>query len=61
MPLQHMLFIGLAFPDDPRSARYVAEGKKLLTWVLEGGPNNGGWNEKRQEFERLPDQGQHDR
>ena len=54
MPLQNLLFIGLAFPDDPRSALYVAQGKKLLRWVLEGGPNNGTWNEKREEFDVYP-------
>ena len=38
MPLQSLLFIGLAFPEHPRSALYVAKGKELLTWVLEAPP-----------------------
>ena len=38
MTVQALLFVGLAFPEHPHSARYVARGEELLTWVLESAP-----------------------
>lgn len=40
-PLQVMLYAGLLFDDDPRSAGFVSEGLRLYDAVLCGGPNDG--------------------